>query len=220
MKKITLIIVFTIVIALGVIITASQIYTKKVSEVKTQEIDIVGRVTSINGNSILVEFLREDKESTKYDKASVSIVKDTEITKVVNNEGKNAKKEDINLGDEVSIIFTGAVAESYPVQATAKEITIFKNKLFSEKELINRAYNYLDKSIQTEIINKYDAEIIYRNLQGDISIPAVKETNMIDIKDKEVLIIDFQREVKHIPNNTLVILDNNTKEVLGLGLID
>lgn len=79
-------------------------------------------VISKTGANILVEGKIE--EDTEFDKASVSINSET----VIKKDGIEGKIEvsDIKKGDKVEVVFTGAVAESYPVQGTAKSIRILK----------------------------------------------------------------------------------------------
>jgi beta-N-acetylhexosaminidase len=84
------------------------------------KIGIRGIITDLSMNdqqevtNILVEGNVE--EDTIYDKASVSITKDTKI---------NAP-EKLKKGMKVEVIFTGPVAESYPVQGRAKVITVIE----------------------------------------------------------------------------------------------
>ena len=79
-------------------------------------------IISETGANILVEGKTE--EDTEFDKASVSINSDTVISK----DGIKGKLSvsDIRKGDKVEVVFTGAVAESYPVQGTSKAIRILK----------------------------------------------------------------------------------------------
>jgi beta-N-acetylhexosaminidase len=84
--------------------------------------DVKEIVISDTGANILVEGKIE--EDTAFDKASVSINSDTVIEKD-NIKGK-LDSSDIKKGDKVEVIFTGAVAESYPVQGVAKSIRILK----------------------------------------------------------------------------------------------
>src|SRR5262245_54643006 len=70
--------------------------------------------------TVLVEGAKE--KDTQYDKASVRITEKTKIEKLVGKERKPAKFEDLKKGAKVQASFTGPVAESYPVQATAKDV--------------------------------------------------------------------------------------------------
>jgi hypothetical protein len=72
--------------------------------------------------TVLIEGVKE--ETTQYDKASVRITDKTKIEKLAGKERKPAKFEDLKVGAKVQAKFTGPVAESYPVQATAGELLI------------------------------------------------------------------------------------------------
>ena len=90
----------------------------------------------------------------------------------------------------------------------------------ADKELIDIAYSYLNDETKKEIINKYNAKIRYIELVNDVFIYAVKEGENITIRDKKVISIDFQKNVLYRPNNTIVVLDSDTKELLGFPLLD
>ena len=93
----------------------------------TVQIDIRGEVKSVvkDGDkisSIYVEgVLTED---TRYDKATIRITDDTAIATCV--KGADLPVQDIHQGSIVEVTFTGPVAESYPVQATAKLLRIIE----------------------------------------------------------------------------------------------
>ena len=86
-------------------------------------IGIRGEVTNITENqeslTILVEGVID--ADTEYDKASVAIDGSTVIESA---DGSALEAGDISLGDTVEIVFDGAVAESDPVQGTAKIVRI------------------------------------------------------------------------------------------------
>jgi len=97
--------------------------------------DIRGMVTNMSAaneeakkkgilGSVLVEGAKE--KDTSYDKASICVTDKTKIEKLVGKERKPAKFEDLKKGAKVQALFTGPVAESYPVQAAAKEILILE----------------------------------------------------------------------------------------------
>ncbi len=92
------------------------------------KIGIRGEITSIeigeDGATLLVEGKKE--EDTIYDKASVRIDSNTTIQKKDSND--KIEISDIEIGDIVEIIFTGAVAESYPVQGKAKIVRLIEEK--------------------------------------------------------------------------------------------
>jgi hypothetical protein len=63
-------------------------------------------------------------DGTRFDKASVRITSETRIWVQQGAERRPASVEDLADGRQVEARFTGPVAESYPVQATASEIVI------------------------------------------------------------------------------------------------
>jgi hypothetical protein len=73
---------------------------------------------------ILVEGVKD--ATTEHDKASVRVTNKTRIEKLAGKERKPAKFADLKKGVRVQARFTGPVAESYPVQATAGEILILE----------------------------------------------------------------------------------------------
>jgi hypothetical protein len=81
----------------------------------------ITKIDSENGNaSILVEGNIE--EDTQFDKALARIDKNTMIQK--DNLSRLFEVSDLNVGDKVEVYFTGAIAESYPVQGTAAIVRI------------------------------------------------------------------------------------------------
>lgn len=98
----------------------------------TKQSDIHGSIIKLTKNqageilgSILVE---GEKGSKPYDKASIKV---TQKTKINENSANNIVKSNFDALYEnlrVEVRFIGPVAESYPVQATADEITILKDE--------------------------------------------------------------------------------------------
>jgi uncharacterized protein DUF3221 len=78
------------------------------------------------GGSIYVEAPKGAKFA--YDKAMVRVNDKTRIQKMNGKLVEDATFAEIKNGTKVSIWFTGPVAESYPVQATAGRIIIFPEK--------------------------------------------------------------------------------------------
>jgi Protein of unknown function (DUF3221) len=72
--------------------------------------------------TILIEG-RKDKD-TEFDKALVKVTKATKIYKQVGKELKEMSFDDLRPGMKMEVHFTGAVAESSPVQATAGKIVV------------------------------------------------------------------------------------------------
>ena len=86
---------------------------------------IAGKAKGIVG-SILVEGAKE--KDTAYDKAAVTLTSKTKFYKWEDGKKKDAKFSDLKVGTLVQCNFTGPVAESYPVQATASEVLILPAK--------------------------------------------------------------------------------------------
>jgi beta-N-acetylhexosaminidase len=86
----------------------------KTTEYKTE--DIIG--------SILIEGSIE--KDTEYDKASVTITKETRIFESKNGKLIKVSFGSLKLNQRVQALFTGMVAESYPVQARAEELVILE----------------------------------------------------------------------------------------------
>ena len=88
---------------------------------------IRGTITTITpaagGGSILVE-TPQGEPTFDYDKAMVRITDETDILRQSDSTYEEAAFEDLAQGQLVDVWFTGAVAESYPVQGTAKTVLI------------------------------------------------------------------------------------------------
>ena len=65
-------------------------------------------------------------DGTRFDKASVRITKETRIWEQQGAERRSSSTDALTAGQRVEARFTGPVAESYPVQATASEIVILR----------------------------------------------------------------------------------------------
>ncbi|MFM7148883.1 MAG: DUF3221 domain-containing protein [Gemmataceae bacterium] len=63
---------------------------------------------------------------TQHDKAIIQLRTNTRVFRLVGGMKKPAKLEDIKKGSTVQVDFSGPVAESYPVQATAGQVLILK----------------------------------------------------------------------------------------------
>jgi len=93
--------------------------------------DIRGNIKSVSAakseaggmlGSVLIE--GEIEEDTEFDRASVTVMEETVIYEQLGEEVVEAAFSDLQAGQRVEAAFTGPVAESYPVQATAAEIVI------------------------------------------------------------------------------------------------
>jgi hypothetical protein len=103
--------------------------------------DIEGYVASVSGiradprpadvlGSILIE--GELGRGRQFDRASVTIREATRIYDGRAGEPVEARFEDLEVGQRVQAAFTGPVAESYPVQATASQILILESTAIGE----------------------------------------------------------------------------------------
>ncbi len=122
MKRYVIIAIILIILVLSSII----VFNNYIDKAEDFRIDIRGTITNININGSNGSILVEGKiESDTYnDKASVRINENTLITKQTVN--KNIDISQLKVGDEVEVTFIGPVAESYPVQATAKLVRIIE----------------------------------------------------------------------------------------------
>ena len=80
--------------------------------------DIAGTVTHIEGEHLRVEATPEE---FRGDKAVVTVTDDTSIRDAA---GRTLSRADLRKGQRVRVWFTGAVAKSYPLQATADRIVV------------------------------------------------------------------------------------------------
>lgn len=88
-----------------------------ITDISTTESDEGGML-----GTILIE--GEPEEDTGFDKASVRVTRDTRILTETDGETSETTFSDLRMGQYVQAAFTGPVAESYPVQATAAEIVV------------------------------------------------------------------------------------------------
>ena len=80
--------------------------------------DIAGLVTHIDGDRVRVEATPEE---FRGDKAVVTITSETTIRDAA---GRTLSRADLRQGQRVRVWYTGAVAKSYPLQATAAAIIV------------------------------------------------------------------------------------------------
>jgi hypothetical protein len=73
---------------------------------------------------ILVEAAEGESTVSAYDKALTRITNETKIVKMKNGVQESASTADLKVGVMVEVVFTGPIAESYPVQVDAGVIII------------------------------------------------------------------------------------------------
>jgi beta-N-acetylhexosaminidase len=124
MRRIIIITIIILVLALSMI----AVYNNFLDRNKKFRVDIRGTVTNINKITGAATILVEGKieSDTYYDKASVRIENNTLITKL--SLSRYVDMSEIKVGDKVEVTFKGAVAESYPVQATAELVHIISDR--------------------------------------------------------------------------------------------
>ena len=94
--------------------------------------DIRGNMTNIAKNTedknIIGSILKEGnlERDTKYDKASVTITRQTRIFEYKNKKLIKADFESFKIGQKVQALFAAQVLESYPVQVKAIEVIILE----------------------------------------------------------------------------------------------
>ncbi|MFQ3651857.1 MAG: DUF3221 domain-containing protein [Gemmataceae bacterium] len=102
-------------------------------EVPPPKADIRGNVemlTVLKGRGVLgsLRIVGSKEKDTQYDQAVVRVPSTAKIYLWKDGKKVEAKFADLKKGDTVQAIFTGPVAESYPVQATAGEVLILPTK--------------------------------------------------------------------------------------------
>jgi hypothetical protein len=112
-------------------IIQSQPEPSSTADKPAEAVDIRGRVTQTHRNAQgeppvgTVEVEGTVEPGTRYDKATIHVGHDTKI--FLGRDGKPASFGVLHTGDLVEVTFTGAVAESYPVKATAARIVILEH---------------------------------------------------------------------------------------------
>lgn len=118
----------TVLVACALALLATFGCASRVNKVVVPEepAGIVGTISSVDAagdgggfGSILVEGGKQP-DGAVSDKAVVTITEETLIAR----NGRRVPPEELKAGMTVRVWFTGAVAESYPVQGTAKFIEI------------------------------------------------------------------------------------------------
>ena len=90
---------------------------------------VITHISQIEGEKkilgrILIEGVKE--QDTEVDRANVTVTSQTKLFKEQDGERKPVAFDDLKKGQQVEARFTGPVMESYPVQATADEVTILR----------------------------------------------------------------------------------------------
>ena len=83
--------------------------------------DITGVVTAVNGSA---RTLRVEERAEDASGSAKAVVRIPAGAPVLDRSGQARDFGDVRVGLRVSVWFTGPVAESYPVQATAQTVVI------------------------------------------------------------------------------------------------
>lgn len=120
MKRLILVLVIPLILIMGC-----------TSEVSDEEFPknphIKGEVISINEQAKRFYVEGEIEEGILYDKAHITVNEETVVYVFEEGRGEIAIFSMIEEGDTVEVWFVGPVAESYPVQAIAGKVFIYKN---------------------------------------------------------------------------------------------
>jgi hypothetical protein len=123
MKKIYVLLIFSLMIVILVGCTEESTDTKNPSDSEFVEYGVVGKIVEIKDeetSSTMTILVKGDEDNgATYTEGWVTI---TESTKIYMSEGVD--KESLELNMYVNVFFDGPVAESFPVQGTAKQINI------------------------------------------------------------------------------------------------
>lgn len=86
--------------------------------------------------------------------------------------------------------------------------------------LIDKAYDYLDNETKSKIVNLYGSNVTTLKIENNVYFYLNKDSEIVELKNMEIILVDFETDSKALPSNRIVILDADTKEGLGLGLVD
>lgn len=125
MRKLTSASLIGIVFSLVWILTITYARTHGAADVR----GVITQISQSEGEKnilgrILIEGAKE--KDTKVDKANVTVTTQTKLFNEQDGERKPVAFDDLKEGQQVEARFTGPVRESYPVQATADEVTILR----------------------------------------------------------------------------------------------
>jgi|GEM_PF-161130 len=164
------------------------------------KVDIRGQITEIlNNDGGIVGILVEGKveQDTAYDKARVKIGKETKIYD--GNTDKQLSLNNLKEGLKVEVVFTGPVAESYPVQATARTI-----KIIASDEGLSESPKNSEAKVSDYFPLKKDVHMVYKGIGNEY---AQYETYVDYIKESTV-------QVRHINPGTTSIFVYELKDGL------
>lgn len=139
-KKITIIILVLVIITINVACTTTPI------DNKDKPSEMIGIVTSVDGDSISLDILVGDYAIS--DKTVLSIKKDTIFEKKTKNQ--------FEINDIVTFKITGVVLESYPTQVRASHIISIEKDLLVTIELGETVSGLFEGRFPSAIIREFE----------------------------------------------------------------
>lgn len=125
MKRIYVLLVLSLMIVALVGCTEDSIDTEKSSDSEFVEYGVAGEIVEIKedeASGTMTILVKGDKDNgATYTEGWVTIIEETKIYK-----NEPVKMDALELNMNVNVFFDGAVAESFPVQGTAKQINIIE----------------------------------------------------------------------------------------------
>jgi hypothetical protein len=123
MKKINVLLIFSLMIVILVGCTEESTDTQNPSDSEFVEYGVAGEIVEIKDDktsSTMTILVKGDEDNgATYTEGWVTIIDSTKIYM-----SEEAEKSDLELGMYVNVFFDGPVAESFPVQGTAKQINV------------------------------------------------------------------------------------------------
>lgn len=172
----------------------------------------IGTVLENTGEYLLVEPVAGSAELSSADKITIFIKEETELQ--VQGQTQSITIDEISVGDQVEIFYSGAIAESYPAQINSSHrVVLLKNEVFTAqnehflvKTYVNKlevkegeaislysTIEYIGEAEQIEIWSgdPYFHHMIYRDeevFSGGMTLDILKKT---ELKKGEVYTIPF-----------------------------
>ncbi len=160
-----------------------------------EEYTFIAKVLDLK-EGLLIAPSEESNEYKSSDKISVH----TNNTKFYDKEGNEITIDDLKVGDGISIVYNGAIMESYPAQIGAISIT-----LTEDKELLEVYKAVIDDIYQED-----------SGLNSDISVIALDLEDLKDLSEEELMrLVEMVKE-----SYSIDVMKTTYKELIEQGLVD
>jgi len=121
-------VIFVVCVAVVMLVAGCQLSTKAL----LSKADIRGTITSVdytasdkNAAAVGIIFVEGDIGNLKtVNSASITVTTQTGVYRLVNGKAVKTAFDALAVGQQAQVAFTGPVLESFPVQATARDIVI------------------------------------------------------------------------------------------------